>query len=101
MFVRPGMTPENPTVAKSVRKPNHRLLSPAGEEVGDSNFWQRRLRDGDVIETSDPPPATAPADITTRSTTTPAPHATPAPAAPAAAATPAPAAAPAATTTAS
>ena len=32
-----------------VRAPNGRVLSPIGEEVPDTQFWNRRLRDGDVV----------------------------------------------------
>jgi hypothetical protein len=58
MFVKPGHRPEDPSQLKSVRKPNFRLLSLAGEEVGDSTFWHRRLRDGDVVLAEPPLPAT-------------------------------------------
>lgn len=38
-----------PTAGRAVRDPVKGTLLPAtGAEVGDSPFWRRRLRDGDV-----------------------------------------------------
>jgi hypothetical protein len=49
MFVKPGPHPDDPSRQLVVRGPNRRPLSPQGEEVTDSVFWMRRLRDGDVV----------------------------------------------------
>lgn len=35
-----------------VRRPDGRVLTPAGETVPDSPYWRRRLRDGDVVKTT-------------------------------------------------
>lgn len=37
-------------------------LKPEGDWVQDSSFWRRRLRDGDVIETTPPAPSKAAAE---------------------------------------
>ena len=54
MFVKPGMGPsaDDPKemVVLSVRNPDtRRFLSKDGEEVPDTQFWHRLLRDGDVV----------------------------------------------------
>ena len=49
MFVKPGMRPDDRERALVVRAPNGRLLSELGGEVPDTQFWHRRLRDGDVV----------------------------------------------------
>ena len=49
MFVKPGMRPDGRGRALVVRGPNGRLLSEWGGEVPDTQFWHRRLRDGDVV----------------------------------------------------
>lgn len=48
-----------PNAGLSVRDPDlHDLLPATGRNVPDSDYWQRRLRDGDVIEGADPELAT-------------------------------------------
>ena len=49
MFVQPGQRQFDRGVQLIVRAPNRRILSPTGEEVPESPFWMRRLRDGDVV----------------------------------------------------
>ena len=49
MFVKPGMRPDDRGRALVVRGPNGRLLSELGGEVPETQFWHRRLRDGDVV----------------------------------------------------
>ena len=49
MFVKPGQQRDDPANPLLVRKPNRQLLSPDGEDVPETNFWFRRLRDGDVV----------------------------------------------------
>ena len=49
MFVKPGMRPDDRERALVVRAPNGRLLSELGGEVPETQFWHRRLRDGDVV----------------------------------------------------
>ena len=49
MFVKPGMQPDGCGGALVVRGPNGRLLPELGGEVPDTQFWHRRLRDGDVV----------------------------------------------------
>ena len=56
MFVKPGMRPDDPGRALVVRWPNGRLLSELGGEVPETQFWHRRLRDGDVVP-AEPLPA--------------------------------------------
>ena len=55
MFVKPGMRPDDRDRALVVRGPNGRLLSELGGEVPETQFWHRRLRDGDVVP-GDPVP---------------------------------------------
>ncbi len=55
MFVKPGMRPDDRDRALVVRGPNGRLLSELGGGVPETQFWHRRLRDGDVVLT-DPIP---------------------------------------------
>ena len=49
MFVQPGMRQSDRSRPLVVRAPNRRVLSPAGEEVPETDFWMRRLRDKDVV----------------------------------------------------
>ena len=58
MFVKPGMRPDDRDRAPVVRGPNGRLLSELGGEVPETQFWSRRLRDGDV-ELAEPVPLEA------------------------------------------
>jgi hypothetical protein len=61
MFVKPGHRQDDPAVPLIVRGPNKRLLSPQGENVSETTFWHRRVRDGDVVLAEPPaPPAPAP-----------------------------------------
>ena len=53
MFVKPGPRPDDRDRQLVVRGPNGRVLSPIGENVPDTQFWNRRLRDGDVGEAED------------------------------------------------
>lgn len=51
MFVKPA-------AGLLVRDPDLRdLLPEAGREVPDSDYWQRRLRDGDVVAVTPSTPA--------------------------------------------
>jgi len=50
MFVKPGPRPDDRDRQLVVRGPNGRVLSPIGENVPDTQFWNRRLRDGDVVD---------------------------------------------------
>jgi hypothetical protein len=59
MFVKPGPRQDDRDRPLVVRAPNGRLLSPLGEDVPETQFWIRRLRDKDVV-TAEPNP-TAPA----------------------------------------
>lgn len=58
LLVRPK---EGATILNPDR--DNRPLNPAGEKVPLTVYWQRRLRDGDVVATPElrPAPATAPA----------------------------------------
>ena len=58
MFVKPGMRPDDRGRALVVRGPNGRLLSELGGDVPETQFWHRRLRDGDV-ELAEPVPLEA------------------------------------------
>lgn len=62
--------PVNP--AAVIRDPHTKRQLPAeGGEVPDSVFWNRRLRDGDVVRIGDPAPPTGNepiAPLTTRTT---------------------------------
>ena len=49
MFVKPGMRPNDRDRMLVVRAPNGRILSELGGEVPETQFWHRRLRDGDVV----------------------------------------------------
>lgn len=49
MFVKPGPRPDDPGRSLVVRAENGRLLSELGGQVPDTQFWHRRLRDGDVV----------------------------------------------------
>ncbi len=54
-----------PTPGRSVPLPGHRQLLPAaGQNIGPmTQYWQRRLRDGDItISESAPSPKAAPAE---------------------------------------
>ena len=46
-----------PAPGRAVRDPqqNYRLMPEQGGEVPDNAFWQRRLRDGDVVLIEDQP----------------------------------------------
>ena len=57
-----------------VPHPNGRALSPEGEDVPDNVWWQRRLRDGDVVVTV---PAAAPVQVHAEIPAAPAPAETP------------------------
>ena len=50
MFVKPGMRPDDRGRALVVRGPNGALLSELGGNVPETQFWHRRLRDGDVVK---------------------------------------------------
>ena len=56
MFVKPGMRPDGRGDELVVRGPNGRLLSELGGEVPETQFWHRRLRDGDVVLADPVPP---------------------------------------------
>ncbi len=47
MFVQPGHSDDGARLI--VRAPNRRILLDKGEEVPETGFWMRRLRDGDVV----------------------------------------------------
>lgn len=49
MFVKPGPRQDDRDHPLVVRAPNGRLLSSLGEDVPQTQFWNRRLRDGDVV----------------------------------------------------
>ncbi len=52
MFIKPGVQKEDPTQLLIVkRRAGKRSVSPDGEHtaVGDDTFWERRVRDGDVV----------------------------------------------------
>jgi hypothetical protein len=49
MFVKPGPRQDDRDRPLVVRAPNGQFLSPLGEEVPDTQFWHRRLRDKDVV----------------------------------------------------
>lgn len=50
MFVKPGPRPDEPGKTLVVRmSPHMRPLRTEGEDVPDTIFWHRRLRDGDVV----------------------------------------------------
>jgi uncharacterized protein DUF2635 len=49
MFVKPGTRLDDPDLPLVVRDPNGRILSALGDNVPETQFWFRRLRDGDVI----------------------------------------------------
>lgn len=49
MFVKPGPRQDDRARPLVVRAPNGRLLAPTGENVPETQFWNRRLRDGDVV----------------------------------------------------
>jgi hypothetical protein len=48
MFVKPA--PELLVANPEARPPMPRHLPAAGAEVPDTEYWRRRLRDGDVVE---------------------------------------------------
>ena len=64
MFVKPGPRQDDRDRPLVVRAPNGRLLSPLGEDVPETQFWTRRLRDEDVI-----PAEPIPFDATVRRVT--------------------------------
>jgi hypothetical protein len=49
MFVKPGPRQDDRDRPLVVRAPNGRCLPPLGEDVPDTPFWYRRLRDKDVV----------------------------------------------------
>ncbi len=49
MFVKPGSRQDDRDRPLAVRAPNGRLLPDSGADVPETQFWNRRLRDGDVI----------------------------------------------------
>jgi hypothetical protein len=49
MFVKPGTRQDDRALPLIVRAPNGRTLRPGGEDVPATQFWNRRLRDGDVV----------------------------------------------------
>jgi hypothetical protein len=49
MFVKPGQRQDDRDRPLAVRAPTGRFISMLGEEVPDTQFWHRRVRDGDVI----------------------------------------------------
>ncbi len=57
MFVKPGPRQDDRARALVVRAPNGRLLPPSGENVPETQFWNRRLRDGDVVPAEQMAPA--------------------------------------------
>jgi hypothetical protein len=59
MFVKPGPRQDDRDRRLAVRGPNGRLLSALGEPVPDTQFWHRRLRDGDVVAAEPYPPMPA------------------------------------------
>ena len=52
MFVKPGPRQDDRDRPLAVRAPTGRFISVLGEEVPDTQFWHRRLRDGDVVATA-------------------------------------------------
>ncbi len=63
MFVKPGPRQDDRNHPLVVRAPNGRLLSPLGEDVPKTQFWNRRLRDGDVLLAEPFPGLMAPAPM--------------------------------------
>jgi len=60
MFVRPAH-PDLLVANPEARPPMPRHLPPEGAEVPDTEYWRRRLRDGDVVEAApEPEPAPKP-----------------------------------------
>ncbi len=59
MFVKPGPHQDDRDRPLVVRAPNGRLLSPLGQDVPETQFWIRRLRDKDVIPAEPTPAAQA------------------------------------------
>ena len=60
MFVKPGPNPRKLGSLLKVRVPRTRQILPeAGQDVPNTAFWIRRLRDGDVVRAT--PPAAKPA----------------------------------------
>ena len=57
MFVKPGQRPDDPARPLVVRDPNGRILSALGDNVPETQFWFRRLRDGDVVDATPIPMA--------------------------------------------
>lgn len=58
MFVKPAPDPDRPGENLIVRDPidPRRVLPAEGAEVPDTQYWNQRLRDGDVIADSAPAP---------------------------------------------
>jgi hypothetical protein len=63
MFVKPGIWHDAPAGASSrllvVHHPNRARLRDEGEDVPESGYWLRRLRDGDVVLATPPAEAAA------------------------------------------
>lgn len=59
-FLKPGTMPDGTPM--KVRKPIGRHLAEAGEMVAIDSHWERRLRDGDVVEANPPGGAIAEPD---------------------------------------
>jgi hypothetical protein len=62
MFVKPGPRQDDRDRPLVVRAPTGRCLSPSGEDVPETQFWHRRLRDGDVVAATPVPTAKDPID---------------------------------------
>lgn len=55
IFLKPApMVIDGEPVERRVRKPTGQVLAAAGEEVNFDTYWQRRLKDGDVVEMDKP-----------------------------------------------
>ncbi len=54
MFIKPRPRQDAGGLPLVVRAPNGWLLPADGAEVPDSQFWQRRLRDGDIVPAERP-----------------------------------------------
>jgi hypothetical protein len=54
MFVKPGLRQDADDLPLVVRAPNGWLLPADGADVPNSQFWTRRLRDGDVVTVEGP-----------------------------------------------
>ena len=54
MFIKPAPRRDDPSQPMLVRRPDRVPLRAEGEEVEETNFWHRRLRDGDVVPAEPP-----------------------------------------------